>query len=461
MLRKSHRMAAAALVAVAALIAGCSSSGDTGSTGSAADSSGATDSAAADSGDSADNSEGADAAPSGSLNFVYMGDTDQQKAFNSLFAEFNKQHPEIKLNAVGIPAGNWATFTTTVATRLAGGQQIDIIQIATEGQRLFASKDVLEDLGPYIAKDQELVEDYWNDISPNLKKFNETLAAGPNGETVYIPGGFNTMGLYLNKDVFAKAGVEIPADGDWTWDEFVAAGKTIKEKTGAFLMPSGSGYFVNVMPWLTTNGASTFNADWTEAGYNSPAAVEAAEFARSLIEMGLAPEPGGQFDAMTAFKQGKLAAVDGGRWPILGIRDMDLVDNTVFVNWPTKTGHGSPVGWDAWDITKASKNKDAAWTFIKFLMSKEAGEYFATVGGTIVPARVSVANSPAFLDNAPEGSERLSEAMDWATAIPSINQGAEAQKAIEEAWGTIMAGQGDAQSTLDAAQATLEQLLGE
>jgi len=398
---------------------------------------------------------------SGELNFVYMGDADQQKAFNALFAEFNKQYPDIKLKAVGIPSGNWATFSTTVATRLAGGQKIDIIQVATEGQRLFASKGILEDLAPYIEQDQDVVDDYFSDINPNLVKFNEEFASGPNGETVFIPGGFNTMAMYLNKTVFEAAGVPIPEDGNWTWDEFVAAGKQIKEKTGAYLTGAGAGYFVDVMPWLTTNGASTFNADWSEPTYNSPAAVESAEFARSLVEMGLAPEPGGQFDGNTAFKQGKLATLNGGRWPVLGIRDMDMVDNTVVVNWPTKTTNGSPVGWDAWNITKNSQNKQAAWTFIKFLMSKEAGEYFAKIGGTIVPARESVANSPAFTDNAPEGTVRLSEAMSWATPIPSIDQGAEAQKTIEEAWGTIIAGQGDAQETLDAAQAKLESLVGE
>lgn len=400
-------------------------------------------------------------AESGELNFVYMGDANQQKAFNALFAEFNKQHPDIKLKAVGIPSGNWATFSTTVATRLAGGQKIDIIQVATEGQRLFASKGILEDLGPYIDKDKDEVDDYWNDISPNLKKFNEEFASGPDGETVFIPGGFNTMGMYLNKTVFEKAGVPIPEDGNWTWDEFLEAGKTIKEKTGAYLTGAGSGYFTDVMPWLTTNGTSTFNEDWSQPTYDTVAAVESAEFARSLVELGLAPKPGGQFDPNTAFKQGKLASLNGGRWPVLGIRDLKMVDDTVLVNWPTKVGNGSPVGWDAWNIAKNSENKEAAWTFIKFLMSKEAGSYFAEIGGTIVPARTSVANSPAFTDNAPEGTVRLSEALDFATPIPSIDQGAEAQKTIEEAWATIIAGQGDAQKTLDAAQAKLEKLIGD
>ena len=396
---------------------------------------------------------------SGDLTFVYLGDANQQKAFNALFAVFNKKYPDIKLKAQGIPAGNWADYSNTVATRLAGGQKIDIIQVATEGQRMFASKGVLEDLGPFIKQDQALVDDYWADINPKLKQFNEEFASGPNGETLFIPGGFNTMGMYLNKKVFDAAGVPIPADGNWTWDEYFAAGKQIKEKTGAYIQAAGSGYFIDAMPWLTTNGASTFNADWSTPTFDSAAAVESAEFARKLVEEGLSPEPGGQFDVEAAYKQGKLASLTGGRWPNLGIRNLDMVADTVVVNWPTKTGNGSPVGWDAWNISNKSENKAAAWTFIKFLMSKEAGEYFASIGGTIVPARESVAASSFFTDNAPEGSIRLSEAMSYATPIPSIDRGAEAQKVIEEAWLTIISGQGEAKTTLDAAQTKLESLV--
>ena len=396
---------------------------------------------------------------SGDLTFVYLGDANQQKAFNALFAVFNKKYPDIKLKAQGIPAGNWADYSNTVATRLAGGQKIDIIQVATEGQRMFASKGVLEDLGPFIKQDQALVDDYWAVIIPKLQQFNEEFASGPNGETLFIPGGFNTMGMYLNKKVFDAAGVPIPADGNWTWDEYFAAGKQIKEKTGAYIQAAGSGYFIDAMPWLTTNGASTFNADWSTPTFDSAAAVESAEFARKLVEEGLSPEPGGQFDVEAAYKQGKLASLTGGRWPNLGIRNLDMVADTVVVNWPTKTGNGSPVGWDAWNISNKSENKAAAWTFIKFLMSKEAGEYFASIGGTIVPARESVAASSFFTDNAPEGSIRLSEAMSYATPIPSIDRGAEAQKVIEEAWLTIISGQGEAKTTLDAAQTKLESLV--
>ena len=130
----------------------------------------------------------------------------------------------------------------------------------------------------------------------------------------------------------------------------------------------------------------------------------------------------------------------GGRWPIIDMRNLGLVDKLKIVPWPQKAQKGSPVGWNAYPIMKGTKNKEAAWTFLKFLASKEASVYFAEQGGTIVPARKSIANSDSFLANAPEGSIKLYEALDYATPIPSPDKGNVIQTAIEDAFTQILTG---------------------
>ncbi|MEO3794339.1 sugar ABC transporter substrate-binding protein [Nonomuraea sp. B10E15] len=394
----------------------------------------------------------------GTLTFVYMGDANQQAQFRALFTEFNKVNPNIRLVAQAIPAGNWAVFANTVATRIAGGYVPDIIQVATEGQRIFASKGLLEPLDPYIKADQKIVDDYFADIDPNLIDWN-TRYASHDGRTYYMPGGYNTVVLYANTEVFARAGVELPEDGKWTWDEFRAAGERVKAATGAFLVPTDLSYFGGIMPWLATNGASTFDATWRRPTFDSPEAIEAVTFVKGLIDAGLAPKPGGQFDAATALAQGKLATLNGGRWPVIDLRRLGIVGKTLVVSFPTRRTDGSPVGWDGWPITRDSKNKQEAWTFIKFLISKQAATFFASIGGTIVPARRSVAEGPAFTGNASERSERLAEAISYATPIPSPDRGPEAQKIIEEAWLKVLSGNGEPAATLAEANRQLGGLL--
>ena len=93
---------------------------------------------------------------------------------------------------------------------------------------------------------------------------------------------------------------------------------------------------------------------------------------------------------------------------------------------------------------KGTQNKEAAWTFLKFLASKEASVYFAEQGGTIVPGRKSVANSDSYLSNAPEGSLKLYDALDYATPIPSPDKGNVVQSAIQDAFLQILTGAVDA-----------------
>ncbi|MGA8117796.1 MAG: sugar ABC transporter substrate-binding protein [Actinocatenispora sp.] len=391
------------------------------------------------------------------LSFVYMGTAEQQATWKKLFARFTQKHPGIKLKAEGIPLQNWGEFFDKVSTRLAGGQVPDVVQVATEGQRLFASKGLLEPLDPYIAKDKSIIDSYYSDMDPNLIKWNKEHSS-IGGRTFYLPGEFNTMCVWYSKELFAKAKVDEPTAG-WTWDDFHAACVKIKKATGAYGYAVDAAYFTAIMPWLLTNGTSSFTDDWSKPTFDDPAAIEAAEFNRSLVADKLAPTPGGTFDPFTAMSQGKLAMFGGGRWPIINMRNLHMVDKVGIVPWPKKAAQGSPVGWNGYPILKASTKKKDAWTFVKFLISKEGSAYFAELGGTIVPARRSVATSDDFLNDSPTGTDQLYKALDYGTPIPSPNQGASIQKAIEDTWQQILVGNAKAPAAMRKAQAKLAGLV--
>jgi multiple sugar transport system substrate-binding protein len=384
-------------------------------------------------------SGGKDTGGSGPLSFVYLGTAEQQKQWNELFAAFNKKHPDIKLKATGVPVDNWAAFFDKVSTQLGGGTKYDLVQVATEGMQLFATRGLLHPLDDFIKADKAAVDEYLSDASPKIAEWNKTYAS-PDGKTYYMPGDFNTMCLWFNKEVFQKAGSDLPTD-EWTWDDFYAAGKQIKARAGAFLYPATPEYFIGVMPWLLTNGASTLDTEWKEATADTPAAIAAAEFNQKLVKDKLSPAPGGSFDRFTLAVQGKLASFGGGRWPIVNIRAQNAVDKFGIVAWPHRDAQkGSPVGWGTFPIFKSSDKKDKAWTFIKFTFSKEGSAFFAKLGGTIVPARRSIATSEEYLANSPEGTEKLYEALEYATPIPSPPKGNLIQRSIEDSWGQILGG---------------------
>lgn len=384
---------------------------------------------------------------SGALSLVYMGTAEAQKSWNALFELFGKQYPDVQLDARGIPAENWTSFFDTVSTQIAGGKVPDVIQVATEGQRLFASRGLVEPIDAYIDRDKEEIDEFYNDIHPNLIDWNDKYSS-PDENTYYLPGEFNTMCVWYNSKLLREAGVDEPTD-DWTWDDCMSSAARVSETGGAFGMYVEAAYFTGIMPWLLTNGASTLNSEWTEAMVNTPEAVEAVEFMRSMVERGISPKPGGTFDPFSATAEGKLGMYGGGRWPVVSMRNLDFVDQMKIVAWPQRQGKGSPVGWNGYPIMRESENKEAAWAFVKFIASKEASEYFARQGGTIVPPRRSVAMSDAFLSNAPEGSDKLYDALEYATPIPSPDQGSVIEQEIADTLTQILAGNAQTQQALD------------
>lgn len=402
--------------------------------------------------------EGAAGDGTGELNLIYMGDATQQETFQSLFDEFQSSHPDITLNANGIAAGDWATFGNTVSTRIAGGERVDVISVATEGQRLLASKGLFEPLDSYIDRDSDETQEFYDQVAPNLKKWIDTYGS-PDGSTYFVPGGYNTVVMYLNREVFDAAGVELP-ETDWTWDEFRSIAETVKEETGAFMTTAGAAFpFGEVLPWLFTNGASTLSEDWATATFDSPEAIEAAEFVKALVDDELVPQPGGEFDGATQFQRGSLATLTGGRYTLPDVRRLDMVEATKIVNFPNNAGPGTPVGWDGWATFQASENKEAAWTFLKWMMSVDASTYYAEQGGTNVPARQDVASSEAFLKNAPEGTELIATGIEFGTPVPSPDQQAQVDAEVTKGWEAAILGNKPADEALGAANEAMQELL--
>jgi multiple sugar transport system substrate-binding protein len=392
---------------------------------------------------------------SGRVEVWFYGEAASLASFETIFDAFRQLQPEIELVTEALPAGSWSAYADTVASRIAGGQVPDVLRIATEGQRVFAHRGLLAPLDPYIERDRDQLTDFFEDSSPQFREWQEQFS--PDGQTYFIPAGFNTMVVWYNQRVFEEAGVEPPQD-DWTWDESRRKSEQIFEATGNFAMNIPPAYFAGVVPWLLSNGASVMNADWTAATLDTPEALEATRFMVDYVQGQLSPEPGGEFDQFALTGQGEMAMFGGGRWPLAAIRDQEAVDDMAIVEWPQGATKGTPVGWSGWPMLEASENKDAAWEFLKFMTTVEASEAQAS-GGTEVPPRESVALGPLFAENAPEGMGKVFEAVEYATPIPGPDEGAVIQADIEDTFEQMFIGNVPPQEGLEALNERINGLL--
>ena len=388
-----------------------------------------------------------DSAPSGKVRVLYYGDPAAEEA---RYAEFSKAYPDIEVEVVGVPGDSWADFADGVNTRIAGGEKYDVLVIATEGQRLFASRGLVNPIDDLLERDAEEMQEFFDDVNPNMLEWCNTLSS-PDGQTYYLPGEFNTMGIWYNQEVFAAAGVGEPT-AEWTWDDFTTTATALTKPGEVFGMHITGALFASVMPWLLTNGASPLSADWTAATVNTPEAIEAATYMRQLVADKISPEPGGEFDAFTTFAQGGLAMLGVGMWIYPSLELNEVQDHCNVVAWPQKTMKGSPVGWKSYPIMQSTENREAAWALSKWFTSKEAAQFLIYE----VSARESVAKDPAFLETMPSGITTFYDALDYATPVPGTDQGSIIQHDIEDTFDQILIGNLEPEAGLNDLNAKIE-----
>lgn len=377
-------------------------------------------------------------APRGTIRVLYQGSAAEAASYNTLFAMYKKKYPGVTLEAVADPSTTWADFFTNVQVKVAGGQKFDLIYLPTEGQRLFASKGVIQPIDAWIKRDQTEIDEFKSDADTTLVSDAAKLSS-PDSHTYYLPYVFNTMCVWYRKSLLKAAGLTAPA-ANWTWDDFYKAAKAMT-KSGQYGFSAAAQDFSGIEPWLLTNGASVLSADWKTSTINSPAAVESVTFTAKLVADGISPKPGGAYDEVAAFAKGQVAMIGNGRWAITDARDAKIVDDIGIVPWPVKTKQGSPVGWGSFGILQSSGNKDTAWSFVKYLLEKDVQDFIAAAAfGGAVPARKSSATGASMAKDSPEGTPSLYAALVYSTPVPGTDKANAVEQAIANSYAQILAG---------------------
>lgn len=203
------------------------------------------------------------------------------------------------------------------------------------------------------------------------------------GTTYGIPTRGHPQLLLYRKDLLKQAGVEVPK----TWKELIAAGKAIKEKTGrdGIAMYYGKGNAAqNLFLWnsfLKSGGASIFD-DKMMPAFNTPAGLEATQYYVDLLLKHQVASPGSKFfkeyEASQAVAQDKAAMVIVWWWHFGVLTNPEkaqavVAENMGFAPVPAWEGKGQatlalsmPIG-----INQASKKKEAAWEFLKWITNPD------------------------------------------------------------------------------------------
>ena len=359
----------------------------------------------------------------------------------------------MEVNANSWGEGGWDGYSDTMLTRIAGGEQIDVIMIAIEGLRLLTAKNVLEVLDDFFAADEPANDILHNDIHVTLREMLQV-----DSKQYLFPFSWNNMVMYYNTTVFEEEGLD-PPPTDWTWDDFLQTCLQVANVTGGaddrFAYSFWGASMFGMCAWYFTNDVSPISDDWLDSNLLDPKVAETLQFLADLIlEHKVAPNPEG-WDEWAQFHAGNVVMRTCGRWCIAGTLEAEF-DTYDIQYQPHNAGPLKTVaGTEGWGVSTSSENPQEAWEVVKHLSHSDTSIDLVKVGGSI-PALRSVAAMPVFAEYGPPNTALFYESLDFAATVPSPTNFNIVEPILNRNYATIWNGERTVEEALQAAHDELQ-----
>lgn len=331
----------------------------------------------------------------------WLWDSNQQPAYQSCATAFTKANPDITIK---ITQKGWDDYWTGITTGFVSGTAPDVFTNHLAYYPQFAANNQLVDLTPLIAKDKVPTNIYY----PGLKDL-----WGRDGKQFGLPKDWDTVAIFYNKDLVAKAGIKPadlakltwnPKDGG-SWQKTIAkltldkagnnglSAKFDKKNVKQYGYETGFGagfngqtewaFYTATTGWKYNDGLYA-----KKYYYDDKRFTDTIQWLADLnLKHGLIPgfqDVQNSSDAL--FRAGKVAMLTTGSWMI----------GDLTTKLPFKVGIAPlPVGPNgkrmsmfnglADSIWVGSKQQDAAWKWVKFLASPSC-QMIVGKAGAVFPA---------------------------------------------------------------------------
>jgi multiple sugar transport system substrate-binding protein len=297
---------------------------------------------------------------------------------------------------------------------------------------------------------------------------------GKVGDTTYMLPFYNySMGIIYRKDLLedpknkadfkAKYGSELALPK--TWDDYARQVEFFSRDENGDGKPDFYGTINQgqrgdciCMQWsnyLYAHGGQYHDANW-KATFNNEAGVKAVEaYKNDIAKHGPTGAESFCFDeASNVFAQGKAYSLVTFNILLSGFNDPSSSQVVGRADIAANPGGGLNGGW-GWAIPNSSPNKDAAWTFIKWVESKDIVKKRTLAGGA--PTQGWVFDDPEVLAKRPE-MPRLKELVATAQEFPTFTYTVEFVEVLGRELNLAVTGQKDAKEALDLAAKEFDKL---
>jgi multiple sugar transport system substrate-binding protein len=305
---------------------------------------------------------------------------------------FNSEQKKVIVKVTFIPD---AQLLTKFATAIRTGDAPDAVNF-----------DIID--GPLLSTQKTLVDitSRFNALPDKASIVKAGVETGQlAGKQYSLPVGVGSSAMFWNKELFKKAGLD-PDKAPSTLDEVLADAKKIKALGNGvygFTPCCGSAQAYTGYPSIWAAGGDVMSklGPNQKVKFDTPEAKKVLEWYRDAWNSGViqptdAPnaDPGGL--SLQNWSTGKVGIIFAGSWAISN-PDAKKLDWGFAPGIPGFTAgkYSGFVGGQNAGISATSKNVDASWTFLKWLVTSRSAAKYIVDSGNGVPADLTLAKELA------------------------------------------------------------------
>lgn len=304
------------------------------------------------------------------LRFAWWGGDKRAQVTQAAIAAFEAENPNIKIKP---EYGDWSGYWDKLATQVAANDAPDIIQMDEKYITEYSTRGALLDLSKYKIDTSKL-----DAAALDAGKSEKGLTG--------IAAGINAATILANPAVFKAAGVALPDDKTWTWEDFerISAEVTSKSPKGTYGAAAYGTDEASLGVWLRQNGKSLYTDDG-KLGFEPSDIAQWWSFLKELSEKKAVPSASEVVEAEAApLDQSGLATGKNGLafwWSNqLPALEKAAGGELQILRFPSKTGKAADAKlWykasQFWSASSRTKHPEETAKFIDFLTNNvKAGE---------------------------------------------------------------------------------------
>ena len=346
------------------------------------------------------------------ITFSYwrLGSNPQGPMMEEIVKKFEEKYPQIHVELD-------STSQTEIANQLMiqsmGGETFDVVIMPFQQIGRFVEMGVVEPLDTYFAEDPEFAGRFY-DFLIDMGRYGESIYALPQDIAMNV--------LLYNKQLFEKAGIsEVPM----SYDEFIDDCVKLTDKENGIAgfglaLANSTGNQARLMSYYWASGTYLINDDG-DMQMTSEAGLKTMDRILEMINLGVttdAPLELGYSGLLNMFTNANVAMMQGNIGSITSALavDPDLQIGVAPLHWEED---GYSVESAMAFMTSNCEHKEAAWTFMKYLLSKETlAEWCIPLN--YLPPSPAVAEMEEVKGN--EYTQAYLSIIDGATMIPRLTE---------------------------------------